>query len=155
MSNVVALGSRGQQHATPRSNDCLPRRTDALDRKRQFVERRCRFAGGILDRQSRDAGRHTSGNAVCHVGRCHPVSRREVRIDGQVDRGSDLGDVRQASIAGGARSYAPHAAVAGQRGVARRDGAIRQAALSEQPVLDIMAILSATSLVESVGQTRD
>ena len=100
MAHVVAFRSRGQQHAAARSIDRLARRLDALDRDRQIVQRRRPGAGGILDRQSGDPARHTSSDAVRHVGRFPAISRREVGVDRQIDCAGNLGDVGQDPITG-------------------------------------------------------
>src|SRR5262249_26311046 len=69
MADVVAPSSCGQEHLAARAIDRISRRPDALDSDRQLEERGCWFAGGILDRQPRDARRDTSSDALGYVGR--------------------------------------------------------------------------------------
>ena len=99
MTDVVALGSRGQQHVIAGPIDRLSRGADALDRDWQIVERRRRITGGVLDRQAGNARRDAPCHALGHVLRLPSKSGHEVRAHGKIDGSRDAGDVSKGAIA--------------------------------------------------------
>ena len=86
MADVIALGSGHEHHTSARLVDRLPRCADTLDRERQVVERLLRISGAVLDRESRDTGRHAACDAVGHLVRLNAVARRKIGTDRHVYR---------------------------------------------------------------------
>ena len=90
------LAAAGQQHAAVVGIDRRARRLDALDRKAALVKRLCRVAGGILDRQSGDAGLDRARDIGADLSGFMRKAALEIGIDGQIDRRAQRGEMRPA-----------------------------------------------------------
>ncbi len=67
------------------------RRLDALDREPALIKRRGLVAGGILDRQTGDAGLDASDYIRVHAPRLVGESPFEIGVERQIDRGVQRG----------------------------------------------------------------
>ena len=87
------FAASGQQHVALVGIDRRARRLDALDREVALVKRLGGIAGGILDRQSGDAGLDRARDIGADLLRLVREAALEIGVDGQIDRGADRGEM--------------------------------------------------------------
>src|SRR5215472_8226488 len=97
-SHEKALGARCEQYAgVP---DGLARRGDAFSGEVRFIEGTRRIAGGVLDREPRDAGLHAQPDVFGDLFGVVSVAGLEVGVYRNIDDRGDGGDVVEHEVAG-------------------------------------------------------